>query len=131
MICDFAQIYHVLDWRGLPLTLAATLAAGLPEESRCHRRSRGTEVDTNTLLLAQIADAAALLLWRHAKPGTPRPPSFTAILSGDPPPEKPTRFRVFTDGKTFDRELARFVLPQSPPQAAATAPSKGSQKGSD
>ena len=41
LICDFAEYYNVLDWRALPLPLAAVLAAGLPEGSRSVRRLAG------------------------------------------------------------------------------------------
>ena len=34
VICDFAEVYHVLDLRALAPPLAATLAAGLPPDSR-------------------------------------------------------------------------------------------------
>ena len=122
LICDFAQTYHVLHWRGLPPLLAATLAAGLPEDSRVKRRISGAQQNTNTLLLAHLADSAALLLWRYAKSGTPKPQSFVELLTGTAEPEP--EIRVFRSGADFDRALARFVPPQSPP-AAATAPPKG------
>lgn len=102
-----AQFYHVLDWRGLPLRLAAILAAGLPAESRVMRRLSVEAVPINTLLLANIADAAALLLWRYAKDGTPKPPSLTALLTGQQKPEK--EILVFRSGKDFDKALARFI----------------------
>ena len=44
LICDFAQYYHVLDWRSLPVRLAATLAAGLPPDSRCMMHLAGQKL---------------------------------------------------------------------------------------
>ena len=102
-----AQFYHVLSWRGLPLKLAATLAAGLPEESRCVRRVSGARCGADTLLLARIADAAALLVWRYTKKNTPKPRSLLELLAGEDAPK--TEIRVFKDGKVFDAALARFI----------------------
>ena len=51
LICDFAQYYHVLDWHALPLRLAATLAAGLPETSRSLRKAAGRTVDFELSLI--------------------------------------------------------------------------------
>ena len=56
LVCDMAETYHVLDWRALPLRLAATLAAGLPETSRSLRKAAGRTVDFETELLAYAAD---------------------------------------------------------------------------
>ena len=64
-------------------------------------------IGTDTLLLANIADTAAMLLWRHAQKGTPKPASFVDILTGKEKPEP--QIRVFRDGAAFDRELARFL----------------------
>jgi len=96
-----------LNWRGLPLKLAAILASGLPEESRVRRRASGSRIGTDTLLLASIADTAAMLLWRHMKKGTPKPASLVDILTGKKKPEP--QIRVFRDGAAFDRALARFI----------------------
>lgn len=71
------------------------------------RRASGSRIGTDTLLLANIADAAAMLLWRHAKKGTPMPASLVDILTGKEKPEP--QIRVFRDGSAFDRELARFI----------------------
>ncbi len=73
LICDFAQTYHILDWRGLPLPLAATLASGLPGDSRCKLRITGAAVPLQTMLLASLTDQVSLMLWRYAKEGTPKP----------------------------------------------------------
>lgn len=96
-----------MDWRGLPLLLAATLASGLPEDSRCKRRRSGAKVPTETLLLATIADSLALLLWRYAAQGTPKPESILDTLLRETPKEKP--FRVYRSGAEFDEALAKFI----------------------
>ena len=84
--CDFAEVYHVLDWRVLPAHMAAALALGLGPDSRIMRKMCGVDVSTNTLLLAIIADALRILVWQNTKDaacGRNKPTLITdAILSG-------------------------------------------------
>lgn len=85
LICDLAETYHVLNWRTLPATLAATLAAGLREDARIMLKISGNSVSPNTLLLASTADAVRLLVWQQTKDGVKgknAPESFVALLSG-------------------------------------------------
>lgn len=87
--------------------MAATLASGLPEDSRCKRRRSGAKVPTDTLLLAAIADSLALLLWRYSAQGAPKPESILDTLLRDKPKEKP--YRVYRSSAEFDAALARFI----------------------
>lgn len=80
MICDFAQYYHILNWRALPLRLAATLAAGLPEESRCKTQRDG--LAQSTQLQAAATDALHRIEWRLCGcPGGYPPQSILASLT--------------------------------------------------
>lgn len=65
-----AETYHVLDWQALPATLAATLAAGLRDDSRVKMAAAETAVSVDTLLLATCADALKLLIWQNTKDGS-------------------------------------------------------------
>ena len=76
LICDFAETYHVLNWRELPARLAATLAAGLDADSRIVRKLSGVPGKTADLLLAAIADACRVAVWQNSK----------AALHGQAPP---------------------------------------------
>jgi len=93
--CDFAQVYHVLDYRRLPLRTAAVFAQGLPEDSRIMRRLSGARIGVDTALLARIADAAALLVWMNSKDGQSganRPRSVLDMLLGADAQDKPRGF---------------------------------------
>ena len=93
LACDFAQVYHILDWRRLPLRAAAVFAQGLPEDSRIMRRLSGAPVRLETLLLAHIADYLALLWWAKTEDGQHgrhRPESISNLLLGTSG-EKPAR----------------------------------------
>lgn len=69
LICDFAERYHVLDWRALPVRTAAALACGLEADSRIMRKISGAPADVKTLLLAMIADALHVLAWQNTQDG--------------------------------------------------------------
>lgn len=69
LICDFAETYHVFDYKALPVRTAATLAAGLPANSRVKMALAGQKVDNETLLQAIIADRLGLLVWAQTEDG--------------------------------------------------------------
>lgn len=87
LICDFAEVYHVLDWRQLPVFTAAALAAGLGPNSRIARKNTGAPVGVDTMLLAMITDALHVLAWQNTKDGAKgrnRPKSILQqILGGE------------------------------------------------
>lgn len=86
LICDFAERYHVLDWRALPVYTAAALAAGLEADSRIMRKISGAPADVQTMLLAMIADALHVLAWQNTKDaasGKNRPKSIVQAILGD------------------------------------------------
>lgn len=69
MVCDFAETYHIYDWRALPLQYAATLACGLRDTSRIKMALSGQKVDFLTLLTASILDDVQTLVWMNSKDG--------------------------------------------------------------
>lgn len=101
--CDFAQFYHVLDYRRLPLRAAAVFACGLPEDSRIMRKMAGAELPAEIFLLATIADRLGAISWQIAgDKQAERPQSILqTILGGDQ--EAPRRF---TSGADFSAAWA-------------------------
>ena len=86
LICDFAQTYHVLDFRTLPVRLAATLAAGLPDTARVRMKMAGTRVSSDLLLQASMVDCLSLLVWMQTRDGQKnrrRPRSIVSVLTGE------------------------------------------------
>lgn len=69
LICDFAEIYGILDYRELPARRAALLACGLGDRSRIARKISGAPAEPEIFLLAGIADALNLLVWQNTKDG--------------------------------------------------------------
>lgn len=86
LICDFAESYHVFDWRALPAQTAATLAMGLRPTSRIAQKIAGIPAPPDTLLLAMAVDALRVLVWQNTKDGAHgrKPPEsvLQALLRG-------------------------------------------------
>lgn len=80
LICDFAETYHIYDYRSLPLKLAATLSAGLREDSRIKMRMADAPVTQDTLLLAMIADRIEYFRYSFASKGKREPLSLVELL---------------------------------------------------
>lgn len=104
LICDFAQYYHVLDYKELRPSLAATLAMGLPEESRTKRKLTGINVTLDQMILALILDDFNNYLWSRRRKG-PRPKQVFKLLTE---PEKPKdELMSFNSPEDYERWRAR------------------------
>lgn len=104
LICDFAQTYHITDYRALPLKTAAALASGLPEDSRIRMKISGQRIDAKTSLLAAILDRLTTIAWMLTKDGHEgrnRPESVLARLNKEPETKKKEDFVVYESPETF------------------------------
>ena len=107
LICDFAETYHILDYRRLPVEYAAVLAYGLRENARVRMLQSGLKVELNTLLLAHIVDNTATNVYfktKDAKTGKNKPKSVVEILTSKPKEHA----RKFATGADFDKEWRRL-----------------------
>ena len=85
LVCDFAETYHIYDYRALPLKYAATLASGLGAESRIMKRISGENIDLRTALIAALVDNTNVLIWaktKDAEKGRNYPTSILQKLTG-------------------------------------------------
>lgn len=90
LICDFAEVYHVFDWRSLPVKTAAILALGLGPNSRIMRKQCGVSVPLDTLLFATMLDALRILVWQNTEDGAKgrnKPEMFSKLLTETPQEE--------------------------------------------
>ena len=69
LICDFAETYHIYNYREFEPFYVATLANGLRENSRIKMALADTKVDLYSTLLAAIADRVSVLIWQNTKDG--------------------------------------------------------------
>lgn len=110
LICDFAETYHVLDWRALPLKTAAVLASGLDADSRIRRKISGEKLTMDTALLAAALDRLKVLVWQNTEDGLhgrnyPKS-TYDALRGRLPSPKRVTAFRTAED---FEAARARIA----------------------
>ena len=106
LICDFAETYHIYDFKRLPVTVAAALAVGLRDDSRIKMAMSGANAPTDILLLAAAVDRLSLLLWaqtKDAEKGRNRPKSILEALN-----PKESDMTSYASGEDFMKELERL-----------------------
>jgi hypothetical protein len=101
LTCDFAQYYHILDVEQLPVTLAATLAAGLPADARCKSSGRSAEI----VLLAAIYDLLAAV-FTDKKHQRERKSMLETVLNAENEDKKTTGF---SSGEEFEAVWKRIL----------------------
>lgn len=108
LVCDFAQVYNVIDYRALPARRAALLACGLGPGSRIQLSLSGAAVPPELMLLAAIADGINLLVWQNTKDGHKNRNRPASILEGlhRKEPEEPVGFESAAD---FDAWRASMI----------------------
>lgn len=97
LICDMAETYGVFDMRALPVSMLATLAAGLRENSRIRIKLSGAQAAPETLLLASGVDALNFLAWtktKAAQSGKNRPKSLLSAFMETPVQEDVIGYRT-------------------------------------
>lgn len=114
LICDFAETYHILDWRTLPLQLAAVLAVGLRENSRIKMKIAEMQITPELALMAAMVDRLSMLVWaktEDAQKGRNRPESILAKLTDKSTNSEKTEnagVKVFTTAEEFEEARKRI-----------------------
>ena len=105
LVCDFAETYHIYDYRQLRPAYAATLAAGLREDSRIRTALGGLPVPMSIYLQMAQMDALNLLTWLNSSDGAEgknRPKSLLKAFTGDD-----SAVQGFDSGEDFMAEWKR------------------------
>lgn len=103
LICDFADTYHIYDYKSLPIKRVAIFAVGLRDDSRIKLKISGVKQSLGTLLLAAIVDRLSLLLWSkttNGQKGLKKPDSILEKLNGS---EKESEVIGFVSGEDFEK----------------------------
>lgn len=87
LICDFAETYHIYDYKSLPASRVAILASGLREDSRIKMKMNGEKVRLTDILIAMNIDLIAQLAYIIVG-STDEPPSILEQLEGRKPEQK-------------------------------------------
>lgn len=104
LICDLAEIYHIYDYRSLPLKMVATFSVGLRENSRIKMALVGTKYTFDTLLLASIFDNLNIRTWamsENAQKGINKPKSIVHKLLGREE-ESESEYMLFDTAEAFE-----------------------------
>lgn len=104
LVCDLAETYGIFNYKGLPLKLVAVLACGLREDSRIMMKMVSARADTDTLLLATIADNLRILAWQNTKDGQAGkniPKSITNMLMGAEDKQNNREYEIYASGDDF------------------------------
>ena len=108
LICDLAETYHILNYKGLSLRLVATLSNGLSEDSRIKRKISNRRLSLDTALQAATLDRLTQLLWSRtedARHGRNKPPSVLDML--EHPAER--QHKSFNSIESFERKRAQIM----------------------
>ena len=109
LICDFAETYHIYDYKALPVSYAAALACGLGPDSRIKMAISGTKIPTDVALQAGIIDRLSLMLWMQTEDGAKgrnRPKSLLDELTRE---KQENQVTAFASGDEFVRMWAMLA----------------------
>lgn len=107
LICDFAETYHIYDYKRLPLTTVAALAVGLRDDSRIKMVMNEIPASPEIMLMAATLDSLNMLVWLHTKDaekGINRPKSIIESLH---PSE--SEVETYESGEDFMRVRERLI----------------------
>lgn len=83
LICDFAETYHIYDYRALPVSYAATLAYGLRSDSRIRLKLGEVKEEVPCFIsAAKAADCLALFVNSLREEPEECPALLTDIIYG-------------------------------------------------
>ena len=109
LICDFAETYHIFDYKSMPPKLAAILAVGLPDNSRIKRKLSGQKASAEILLLANIADSLQLLVWSKTKDGQKNRNRPKSILESIIKDEEPSKYASFDSIEAYEAARKKIM----------------------
>ena len=109
LICDLAQTYQIFNYRSYPTCFIATLAAGLPNDSRIKLKLMGQEHSLSESLLALSVDYLSLIWWSKTEDGQKnrnRPQSVFDLITKGP---KEKELIGFNSGEDFNEFWNKYV----------------------
>lgn len=113
LICDFAETYHILNYRELSPGLVATLCVGLRDDSRVKMEIAGIKITLEQTLLARIADDLSFQSWAQTKDGQKnrnRPKSVLKTLLEE---KREDQHETFLTPEDFDKAWEKICQSQA------------------
>lgn len=113
LVCDFAEYYHIYDYRALDPGYAAVLACGLRPESRIMMKLSGEKYTKTEMLLMASLDTQNMIMWISAQKGNKRkirkPESVMRKLMGKEQDVKKEKTKLFNSGADFKAARQRLI----------------------
>lgn len=113
LICDFAEIYRMYDYRVLPPHTAAVLACGLGKGSRTKLKLSGNKYTLSETIAMLIYDSVNTLVWFNSKDGQKnrnRPASlFQKLVCSHKTEQEEQSVRSFSSAEEFEQERQRII----------------------
>ena len=109
MICDFAETYHILDYKGLKPLLVSTLLNGLRADSRTKLKLSGGTVPLETTLLAGCLDALNILVWSKTKQGQKGQKRPISVLTELAKETKPKQYKGYATADDFEKARKQLL----------------------
>lgn len=102
LICDFAEYYHILDYKSITPGLAGILLEGLKPESRTKSKLTKQKLTIEQILLATIADQLKFYIWAQGKRKGKKPePILDLLLNGKDESNKCKGFNTSSDFEKY------------------------------
>lgn len=106
LICDFAEYYRIYDLRSYEIGYIATLACGLPPQSRTMMALNNQKYGIDTILTASIVDTLTSIQWMFSKAAKDNPHNHPErvldYLLGKVDKEE-NRVASYSSGEEFER----------------------------
>lgn len=107
LICDFAEYYHILDYKSIEPGLAGVLLQGLRPESRTKMKINNQEITLDQTLLGIICDGISNLVWmKVGAKKSKRPKSILKLLINK---NEPKKFKGFDSSEDFENSWKRIT----------------------
>lgn len=111
LICDFAEYYHIYDYKRLPARYAGILAHGLRAGSRCVMSVTGQTINPDSLLLATISDELQIVMYQQraiaGSKHNPKPRLVTDQIKQDA--QKNQKCESFDSPEEFKRQREQII----------------------
>ena len=112
MICDFAETYHILNYKELSPGLVATLCVGLRDDSRVKMHIAGIKLTLEQTLLARIVDELTFQSWAKTKDGQKNRNRPKSVLKTILEEKKEDQHETFSTPEEFEKAWEKICQSQ-------------------